>query len=78
VDIGNIYIFFTVNLDQNARVIGTPTIDKITGLNASNKNQEGLLKSCAIQAIKAASPYNLDSRDYEFWKVQRIKFNARN
>ncbi len=68
-DVELLVAFLDVKLDRNGRVIGTPTVIDVQGINASNRAQVPIYKERAVQAVMRASPFrNLPVEFYDQWK----------
>ncbi|MFB9050960.1 cell envelope biogenesis protein TolA [Sphingobium indicum] len=68
-DVELLVAFLDVKLDRNGRVIGTPEVIDVQGINASNRPQVSIYKERAVQAVLRASPFKgLPTEYYEQWK----------
>lgn len=58
----------TVRLDESGNIVGSPSA-VTTGVNASNRAQEGLHKERAIAAVRRAAPFKFPPQYYSEWQT---------
>ncbi|WP_017669914.1 hypothetical protein [Blastomonas sp. AAP53] len=57
-----------VRLDEQGNIVGTPSATT-TGVNASNRAQEGQHKERAIAAVRRAAPFKFPAQYYSEWQT---------
>ena len=57
-----------VRLDEQGNIVGTPSA-VTTGVNASNRAQEGQHKERAIAAVRRAAPFKFPAQYYSEWQT---------
>jgi outer membrane biosynthesis protein TonB len=77
VDVSDITTLVTLKIGKDKRLISA-SVDSQSGVGDSNRPQAPLLKNCALNAVRTASPYeSLPDEGYGQWASWQMKFKTR-
>ncbi len=65
----------TLTFSRDSR-LRSSTITGVKGITSTNRPQVEPMKRCVQQALKRASPYNLNPADFNIWKRHRVAIEA--
>lgn len=74
-DNSSLRVFVALSISPSANLVSANVYD-VQGITPSNEAQVDEMKRCVLQSLKAASPYNLDPEEYEFWKGHRVQLKV--
>lgn len=74
-DNSSLRVFVALNIGPSAKLISADVYD-VQGINPANEAQVDEMKRCVVQSLKAASPYELDPKEFEVWKSHKVQLKV--
>lgn len=74
-DSSSLRVFVSLVISKSA-ALQSANIYNVKGITPANRAQVDPVKRCVVQALKKASPYNLNSADYNVWKNHKVQLKV--
>lgn len=74
-DNSSLRVFVQLNIGSAANLISA-NVYKVEGVNTSNQAQVEPMKRCVLDSLRKASPYNLDTEQYDTWRNHKVQLKV--
>jgi hypothetical protein len=74
-DNSSLFVFVQLNIGQKANLISANVYD-VRGITPGNQAQVEQMKRCVLDSLRKASPYNLDTEQYDTWRNHKVQLKV--